>query len=297
MPRPIAALILLLCTMVWGLAFVAQKSAMDSMGPLTFSGLRFLLGGLLISPLAIRELRRSKVRLTPHQWRVAILMCLVFLAGSLLQQYALTMTTVTNSGFLTGLYVFFVPLIGLLVARIVPHPIVWLGAPVAMFGIFLLNGGNFANANLGDGLLVVSAVLWALHMLLLGHLARTTGLPILLSVMTFLIAGVLSSIAAIPLEAPQLSGIANGWLEIAYAGCLSTAVAFTGQAIAQQYIPSANAAIILSAESLFAALGGAIILHERLPPVGYLGAALIFCAILAVETIPPLWARRRPQFA
>lgn len=296
MPRPIAALILLLCTMLWGLAFVAQKSAMDAMGPLTFSGARFLLGGLLISPLALRELRRSKVRLTAHQWRVTALMCLVFLAGSLLQQYALTMTTVTNSGFLTGLYVFFVPLIGLVAARVVPHPIIWFGAPVAVFGIFLLNGGTFASTNIGDGLLVVSAVFWALHMLLLGHLARTTGLPILLSVTTFLVAGALSTIAAIPVEAPDLASLSNGWIEIAYAGCLSTAVAFTGQAIAQQYMPSANAAIILSAESLFAALGGALILHERLPPIGYLGAALIFCAILAVEAIPPLWARRRPQF-
>lgn len=295
MPRPIAALVLLVCTMLWGLAFVAQKSAMDSMGPLTFSGVRFLLGGLLIVPLAMRELRRTTVRLTAHQWRVTAVMCLVFLAGSLLQQYALTMTTVTNSGFLTGLYVFFVPLIGLVAARVVPYPIIWFGAPVAVLGIFLLNGGTFASTNIGDGLLVMSAVFWALHMLLLGHLARTTGLPILLSVTTFLVAGALSGIAAIPIEAPDLANITNGWIEIAYAGCLSTAVAFTGQAIAQQYMPSANAAIILSAESLFAALGGALILHERLPPIGYLGAALIFCAILAVETIPPLWARRRPQ--
>ncbi|MFK4812667.1 DMT family transporter [Devosia sp. ZW T5_3] len=293
MSRPLAALTLLFCTMLWGFAFVAQKSAMDAMGPLTFSGTRFIIGGLLIVPLALRELRRTASRPTARQWQLVALMCAVFFAGSILQQYGLMLTTVTNSGFLTGLYVFFVPVIGLVAARIVPHPIIWFCAPIALLGIYLLNGGNFDSFNLGDALIIACAVFWALHVLLLGHLATATGLPILLSVVTFLSVGIISAVLAVPIEAPDFASISNGWVQIAYSACFSTAVAFTGQAIAQQYLPAANAAIILSAESLFAALGGALILGERLPPIGYLGAALIFLAILLVETVPPLWARRR----
>ncbi|UXN75365.1 DMT family transporter [Devosia sp. A8/3-2] len=110
---------------------------------------------------------------------------------------------------------------------------------------------------------------------------------------TFLSVGIVSAILAVPIEAPDSASIGNGWMQIAYSACFSTAVAFTGRAIAQQYLPAANAAIILSAESLFAAPGGALISGERLPLIGYLGAALIFLAIVSVETVPPLWARRR----
>jgi len=123
-------------------------------------------------------------------------------------------------------------------------------------------------------------------------LARSTGLPITLSVLCFAATALLSAIGSAALEAPTLSGIATSWVELLYAGVLATAVAFTLQAVAQQYVPSANAAIILSAESLFAALGGAVVLGERLPTIGYLGAALIFCAIILVESVPAL-ARRR----
>ena len=105
-------------------------------------------------------------------------------------------------------------------------------------------------------------------------------------------AGLLALAFAFGLESPSLEGIAQGWVEILYAGVLSTAVAFTLQAIGQQYVPPANAAIILSAESLFAALGGAVVMGERLPFVGYFGAALIFFAILLVEALPALQQRR-----
>src|SRR5690606_40739658 len=110
MSRPLASLLLLLCTMFWGFAFIAQKSAMDSMGPLTFAGVRFLIGGLLILPLALGELRRKAIRLTGNHWFFILAMSTAFFFGSWLQQAGLATTTATNGGFLTGLYVFFVPL-------------------------------------------------------------------------------------------------------------------------------------------------------------------------------------------
>lgn len=295
MSRPLAVLLLLIATAIWGLAFVAQKAAMAHMGPLTFSGTRFLLGGIALLPFALIELRRKSVKrsdFTPRLWLQIAALCTAFLIGSVLQQYGLAQTSVTNSGFLTALYVLFVPLIAFLVIRAHPHPIIYIGAPLALIGIFYLNGGRLEAFNLGDMLVVVSAIFWGGHVFMLGVLSRQTGLPIVLSAITVLSVGVVCLAFAFIFEVPDLSGILAGWVQVLYVGIMSTALAFTLQAIGQQHVPSANAAIILSAESLFAALGGALLLGERLPLVGYAGTALIFFAIILVEAVPALQQRR-----
>jgi len=286
--RRSATLLLLLATLLWGLAFVAQKNAMAHMGPLTFIGARYLLGGLAVLPLALHEYRRRARPLKRRQWGWIGFLSLNFLLGSWAQQAGLQFTTITNGGFLTGLYVIFVPLILLVVFRTRPHPVVWLCAPMALAGIYFLNGGTLDAFNNGDALVVLSALFWALHVLLLGFLSRETGLPVFLSAMSFLIAGLVAGAGSLAAEGPQLSALSAGWIEIAYAGLISTAVAFTLQAVGQVHVPPANAAIILSGEALFAALGGAALLGERLPPIGYLGAGLIFAAMVIVETIPLL---------
>ena len=293
MSRPLATALLLLCTMFWGFAFIAQKSAMDSMGPLTFAGVRYLIGGLLVLPLALYERQRKPIQLTRTHWFFILAMSSVFFLGSWLQQLGLATTTATNAGFLTGLYVFFVPLLGFLLFRTRPHPIIFIGVPLALIGIYFLNGGGLGSFNSGDWLIVCSAVFWAMHVILLGYVARLTGLPIFVSAISFLLAGTVASSIALATEAPTIAAVSAGWIEIAYAAVLSTAVSFTLQAIGQQHVPPANAAIILSAESLFAAIGGAIVLGERLPTVGYAGATLIFAAIILVEATPALLARRR----
>lgn len=295
MSRPVAVLLLLVSTAIWGFAFVAQKSAMDHMGPMTFGGTRFLLGGLALLPFAWAEHRRKPAAfasITPRQWWLIAVLCLSFFLAAAVQQYGLIYTSVTNSGFLTSLYVLFVPVIAWLAIRAKPHPAIYLGAPLALVGIFYLNGGRLAAFNAGDGLMVLSAVFWGAQVFLIGLLGRETGLPVILSALSFIVVGLLSSAVAFGFEAPDLSAIADGWIEIAYAGLMSTAVAYTLQAVAQQYVPAANAAIVLSAESLFAALGGALLLGERLPLIGYAGAGLIFVAILLVEALPALLASR-----
>ena len=297
MSRPVAVLLLVIATAIWGLAFVAQKSAMDHLGPLSFSGARFLLGGVVLLPFALAELRRKQVRLaefTPGRWVMIGLLCAVFLIGSLLQQYGLVQTTVTNSGFLTALYVLFVPLIAFVSIRAMPHPIIYIGAPLALVGIFYLNGGHLAALNFGDVLVIISAVFWGGHVFLIGLLSRATALPVTLSAITFIGTGLVCLALGLPIETPAIESFGAIWMQIAYTGLLSTGLAFTLQAIAQQHVPAANAAIVLSAESLFAALGGALVLGERLIPVGYAGAALIFFAIILVEAVPAIAARRQP---
>ncbi|HEY0032967.1 MAG TPA: DMT family transporter [Devosia sp.] len=293
MSRPLAILLLLICTSLWGFAFVVQKSAMETMGPLTFMGVRYLLGGLAILPLALVLARRAPQPLSGRQWGFVGVMSLAFLLGAWLQQAGLLTTTATNGGFLTSLYVLFVPLIGLLLFRTWPHPIVWLGIPLALVGIYYLNGGGLDRLNSGDGLVTLGAVFWAIQVIMLGFIMRTAGQPILISCISFLLVGAVAMILAFILETPTLEGIWGGWQQIAYAGIFSTAIAFTLQAIGQQHVPAANAAIILSSESLFAALGGAIFIGERLTPIGYSGAALLFAAIVMVEAVPPVLARRK----
>jgi drug/metabolite transporter (DMT)-like permease len=300
MSRPAAVLLLLVSTAIWGFAFVAQKSAMDHMGPMTFGGTRFLLGGLALLPFAWAEHRRKPgafAAITRRQWWLIALLCPSFFLAAALQQYGLIYTSVTNSGFLTSLYVLFTPLIAWLAVRHRPHPAIYLGAPLALIGIFYLNGGTLTAFNAGDGLMVASAVFWGVQVFLIGLLGRETGLPVILSALSFIVVGLMSLVVAFGFEAPDFSTVADGWIEIAYAGLMSTAVAYTLQAVAQQYVPAANAAVVLSSESLFAALGGALLLGERLTPIGYAGAALIFIAILVVEAVPSLIAARRERQA
>ncbi len=300
MSRPVAVLLLVAATMIWGLAFVAQKTAMTYVGPLTFAGERLLLGGLVLVPFMFAELKRKGARLSGfsrQEWGQIGLLCLAYMLGSLLQQFGLVQTSVTNSGFLTALYVLFVPLIAFIAIRARPHPIIYVGAPLALIGIFYLNGGHLSALNFGDGLVIVSAVFWGGHVFMLGLLSRSTGLPVTLSAISFLVVGALCMALAFLFEAPTLAGLSAIWVELLYVGIMSTAVAFTLQAIAQQHVPAANAAIVLSAESLFAALGGAVLLGERLSPVGYAGAALIFVAIILVEAVPAIRARRQPAEA
>lgn len=291
MSRPVAVAALILTTMIWGLAFVAQKTAMDSLGPLSFAGARYLLGTICIVPLAWWEYRRAPRQIATSDWSLIALIAISFFFGVWLQQAGLTMTTVTNAGFLTSVYVLFVPILALVALRRRPHPVIWLGMPLALIGVYLLNGARLDSFNLGDALVVLGALAWAVQILLIGIVSERTGLPITISFICFATTAVLAGGGALAFEAPQLEGFYASWAEIIYSGILSTAVAFTLQAIAQQYVPPSNAAIILSAEGLFAAIGGALLLHERLSWIGYVGAGLIFAAILLVELTPLL---RRP---
>jgi len=293
MRRQTATVLLIIATFFWGMAFIAQKSAMDAMGPLTFIAARYILGGLLILPLAIYEYRRAKVQISKKQWFAIGFLCLNFFLGSWLQQWGLATTSVTNGGFLTGLYVFFVPLILLLVFHLKPHPIVWFCAPVAILGLYFLSGASIDPFGRGDLLVVASAIFWAMQVLLLGFLAAKTGLPIFISGISFLAAGIIAMGGALASETVTLAIISAGWIQIAYTAVFSTAIGFTLQAMGQRYVPPANAAIILSAESLFAALGAALVLGERLNSTGYLGAALLFIAILMVEIVPALRIRAK----
>jgi drug/metabolite transporter (DMT)-like permease len=227
------------------------------------------------------------------QWKQLVLLMVSFFGGVWAQQAALQTTTVTNGGFLTTLYVIFTPFVTYLLARARPHPIIYLGAPMALVGIYFLTGANLTTFKSGDALLVLAAVFWAIQIAVLAPLVQQTRMPFFASFAAFLATALFAAILTPVFEQPTWAGVSAAWVEIAYTSIMSTTVAFTLQAIGQQYVPPANAAIILSAEAIFAAIGGALVLGERLPLAGYFGAALIFVAILLVEAVPLLAARRR----
>lgn len=295
MSRFAAALVLLLCAFLWGMAFIAQKSAMDYMSPLTFSFVRYFMGAFLVAPLAVVEYRKQRAKgvvVTSGQWwRIGIL-SLAFFVGVWLQQAALVTATATNGGFITSLYVILTPVVTYITVRRKPHRIIYLGVPLALLGTYLLTGADLSHFGIGEILLLCGAVTWAIQVAMLGELVQETGMPVTISAINFLATAVLALGGALVLEPIDAHGIVAGWIPILYTGIFSTGIAFTLQAVGQQYVPPANAAIILSAESLFAALGGAIVLGERLPPVGYVGAAIIFMAIVLVELIPAMRSRR-----
>ncbi|MDN2565450.1 DMT family transporter [Aquibium sp. A9E412] len=293
MTRNRANLLLLTAGAIWGMGFVAQSTAMAAIGPLLFIGLRFSLATLVILPFALAEARRAEAPLTRADWRAFAVIGVLLFAGMAAQQYGLLTTTVTNSGFLTGLYVVMVPFFAVLIFRQWPHAVVWPAALSALAGIWLLSGGGAVALRPGDWLTILCAAFWAIQVILIGRHASHTGRPVTLAVTQFAITGAIALAAAAALEPVAAAAIAAALPEILFAGIFSGGIAFTLQVVGQRYTTAPQAAIFLSTEAVFAALFAALILGERLPPSGLLGCVLIFAAILAVEVVPPLTRRRR----
>lgn len=293
MSRLRADLLLLLTALIWGMGFVAQSSAMDEIGPMTFTGIRFALAALAVWPLARMIEGRSPARpaMSPQDIRYSVLTGLVFFAAAALQQWGLVTTSATNAGFLTGLYVVIVPFIAWVMFRKAPLPIVWPAVGLSIAGAFLLGGGGLAPLGTGDLLVIAGAFFWALHVVLIGLVAVRSGRPMQLAAIQFAVCGACGLAIGVPLEQPDLAQVIAAGPEILYAAFVAGALAFTMQAIGQRYTPPADTAIILSGEGVFAALFGAWLLSERLGVTGAIGAGLILAAILTVE-LAPLAMRR-----
>lgn len=298
MSRLTANLLLLAAAALWGSTFVVQKTAFDgfgddgAIGPMAFTGARFLLGALVVLPLAWREgrLAAGPVRRLDRLGFVACGGALF--SGSLLQQIGIIQTSVTNAGFLTGTYVPLVPVLALLLWRRRPHWVVWPAALGCVAGTWLLNGGSLTRFAPGDVWVLAGAVFWALHVTLVGIFVTRSDRPLTLASTQFVVAGLCGVVAAVAVEPVSVTGFSGAAGEILYAGILSVGVAFTLQVIGQRNTHPAAAAIILSSEMVFAALAGAIVLGERMALGQAFGAAVILGCIVAVEVLPVL---RRPQ--
>ncbi|TRL38082.1 DMT family transporter [Rhizobium straminoryzae] len=292
MTRMQANLVLLLAAAIWGGGFVAQSVAMDKIGPFWFVGLRFAIAALAVLPFALAEQKRIGSKPTMRQMGSFVLVGTALFGGAITQQIGLVTTTVTNSSFLTGLYVVFVPVISILLFQRFPHWIIWPVALMALVGIFLLSGGNLQAISTGDLWSILCAVFWALQIVLAGHFVSGSGRPLALSATQFATCAILAIALGLAFEPLTLAAVQGSLAEILYVGLVSSGLAFVLQVIGQRYTTAPQAAIFLSSEALFGAFFGALLLGETLPASGYAGCALIFAAMLVVELVPELLKRR-----
>ena len=283
---------MLITAAVWGFAFVAQRIGMEYVGPFTFNGVRFLLGGLSLVPfLFIRpagtadagdadpasESKASRLKLLLY----GVLAGLALFLGASFQQVGIVYTTAGNAGFITGLYVIIVPILGLVVGRR-PGIGVWVGALLAVAGMYLLNEAPGVGLNIGDALVLACALFFALHVLLLGRISPMfPAVP--LSIIQFFTCAVLSLLTALWQETIILADILAAAIPILYGGIGSVGIAYTLQVIAQKDAPPAHAAIILSLESVFALIGGVLLLGEATVALKIIGAALMLAGMLAAQ--------------
>jgi drug/metabolite transporter (DMT)-like permease len=265
---------------------------MDHVGPLAFIAARGTIAALALAPLAWRERRAAGPARKEGFWKIAVSGGAAFFAAAWLQQAGLTTATVTNTGFLTALYVVITPFIAWGWSGKVPNPVVWPAVLLSAFGTWLLGGGTLSAFSPGDLLVALSAFFWATHVVVTGRASRF-GRPIAYTAIQFTVVGALGVIGAALLETTTGAGLRGAAVDIAYVGLLSSALTFTLLTLALQCAPPSEAAVIVSMETVFAALAAYIVLGERLAPTGWAGAAMILLATLLLQLWPALRARRQ----
>ena len=291
------SLLLLLGSVIWGAAFVAQRVGMDHLGPFSFNGIRMLLAGIVLIPVAafIDRKKEPGVRPDPKDQRKAGLLCgvLLFVASSL-QQMGLVTTSAGKAGFITALYVVLVPVAAWLLFRKNPGRVIWLGVVLAVFALWLLcmpAGGGFALQG-GDLLVLGCAVTFSGQILCVDYYApKVSGVKLARD--EFLVTGMLSLLIAVFTETITWTGIREALIPILYAGLMSGAVAYTLQIIGQRDTDPTVASLIMCLESVFATLSGALILGEKMTVRETVGCVLMFVAVVLAQLSPVISSIRR----
>jgi len=276
--------ILLLAAAIWGFAFVAQKAGMEHVGPFTFNGIRFAIGSLSLLPfIKLIKIRFNESNNYPGNMLIVygILVGIILFAGASFQQIGMVKTTAGNAGFITTLYVIMVPIFGLFWNH-KTNLQTWIGALLATFGLYFLSVTDKLSLSPGDGIVLISAVFFAFHVIIIGKLSPRAD-PIKISIIQFTVCAVLSFIVAILTEEITWNGISGAAIPLLYGGIFSIGIGFTLQVIGQRKAKPAHAAIILSLESLFAACGGWLLLNEGFTARGLIGCGLMLTGIITSQ--------------
>ena len=281
-------MLLLVAALIWGTGFVAQRKGMLYVEPMTFTGLRFLLGGIVLLPVLLHQ-HIYKGGEKSESGNLILWSCLAGLMlffGAALQQKGLVTTEAGKAGFITGLYVVIVAFIGVFLGHKIGWG-VWGGAVLAVAGMYLLSVKSSESFTIekGDLYILAGAFFWAVHVQLIGYLAKRLN-PLSLACIQFFACGALSLCVAMFVEDISVGSIGQGWLAIFYGGVMSVGVAFSLQVVSQRTCPPAHAAIIMSLEAVFAALAGWLVLHETLGGRDIAGCGLMLAGMLAVQLIP-----------
>ena len=276
-------MLMLLTAAVWGFAFVAQSLGMDHVGPFLFNGLRFAMGSIFLIPFIVLTRKTFSTSGSRHEHLLTgFIAGLIIFFGATLQQIGMIYTTAGNAGFLTGFSVILVPVYGIFL-RHQTTLFVWIGAILALSGLYFLSVSDQMTINTGDILVFLSAVFWALHIMYIGKRASSCH-PLTIASMQFATVAILSFIMAIAFEDITSEGIFNARYPILYGGIMSAGIGYTLQVVAQRHAPVGHAAIILSLESVFAVLGGWMLLSEEVSPRTILGCSLALMGMIVAQS-------------
>lgn len=286
------SILLLITAAIWGFAFVAQSVGMDHVGPMTFQAARLLIGAIVLAPVIwIRDAHARRHGAPPptQEQRKTLLVggtvCGVLLcAAACVQQYGIVLTTVDKASFLTTMYILMVPLLGLFAHRRVP-PHLWFCIALALVGMYFLCIKESVILQTGDLLILLCALLFALQIIAVDHYAPLVD-PLKLSCLEFLVAGLLATVLMLFTERPSPAAILNAWLPIAYAGVCSCGIGYTLQNVAQKFTSPTIASLLMSFESVFATIGGILILHQIPSLFEGIGCAMMLSSVILAQIIP-----------
>ena len=273
---------LMVGTFIWGSAFIAQSVGMDYIGPFTFQAIRCGLAVIFLLPVIFLFDRDKKsywkTWKNPRLWKTGLVCGVALFIASGLQQVGLVYTTAGKAGFITAMYIVFVPILGIVFRKRPPFT-AWISVALAVVGLYLLSCVGAARINQGDLLLMVCAIAFAVQITLIDRLAGTLD-GLRLNCIQSLVCSLLSALVMFFTEAPDMGNIISCWLPLAYAGILSMGVAYSLQIIGQRHVEPTPASLIMSLESVFAAGFGWLLLHETMTPVELIGCALVFAAVI-----------------
>ncbi len=290
MSKSISLICALITTFIWGTAFIAQDTGMDNIGPLTFNTARFFVGFVTVLPIAIL-VERGKIIENINLdkklfFKYLFLMSLSLFFGTYLQQTSLLYTNIANAAFFTVFYVPLVPIILFIIYKIKVHWSIWPSILLCIIGVYFLSDFSNSEILIGDSLVILCSVFWALHIIFAGKFMEKFDIPIFFASLQAILVGMYSLLFALLFEEINLTNILLENYSIIYAGFLSGGIAFTLQMYAQKNIEEAPAAIIYSLEGVFAALAGWIILNQMLDFSNILGCFIILIAVILSQITP-----------
>lgn len=278
-------LILLLATIIWGCAFVAQSVGMDHIGPFTFQAIRCFLGVLTLLPVIILfDLKKDDGKTfisrwrSPALWISGILCGMALFAASSLQQVGLIYTDAGKAGFLTAMYIVIVPFFGLFFGKKLSAA-TYISVVIAVVGLYLVSGAGVSGINIGDVLMLLCALAFSVQITLIDRLGSSLD-GLRLNCIQCLVCSVISAVIMLFTETPDWNSISACALPLCYAGCLSMGVAYSMQILGQQRVDSVPASLIMSLESVFAALAGWLLLQEQMTLRELWGCILLFAAVI-----------------
>ena len=290
MSKSVSMICALITTFIWGTAFIAQDTGMDNIGPLTFNFSRFVVGFITILPIALIFEKKKIVREISANsklfYKYLVFMGVSLFLGTFLQQASLQYTNIANAAFFTVFYVPLVPILLFFIYSNKVHWSIWPSIGLCVFGVYLLSDFSNSEVMLGDALVILCSLFWALHIIYAGKFMETFDIPIFYAALQALFVATLSFLFSYLFEEINLSNILLESSSIIYAGVFSGGIAFTLQMFAQKNIEEAPAAIIYSLEGVFAALAGWIILNQFLDLSNIIGCFLILIAVIFSQLAP-----------